>query len=402
MLIECGFCGAPINVKATAKQAKCRYCATVDEPERLRPIAAETPRGFKPPKKWKPPATSSAGSSLELDYDPPVSLREVLPVSIALLVVMFGAAFLAGWRGWNTKPASLEHLSPVGLHKDVAKRLGGKASKTEVDVELNSDRYYQLAIHYPSESDPVPYWMSLELREDRKPDDAVRDHLTRLLNGGLERNGDWSWDKVQVSVSRTAINVSVDKDSTVREPRIVALWTLLLGAAFDPALKPTDDEMRRYLGGGYTVADLLKLPATTPIHEAKAAVLALFPGALIESGRRMNAKIAIDHPTFRTVDIEWVVAPGGTMESVSFAPKAGYVARKKALAACLTTTLGKPSETVDDPIEDTRSYTFYPDNAWLEMSAGATVHAWGPHNIPVPMKASTWEAVVKGIDGCRG
>jgi hypothetical protein len=68
MIIECGHCGAPLDVKANEKASKCAYCGTSNQVRTQRTIAFETPAGWRPPPQWTPPPHFAANSQQVLMY----------------------------------------------------------------------------------------------------------------------------------------------------------------------------------------------------------------------------------------------------------------------------------------------------------------------------------------------
>ena len=68
MILECGHCGAPLDVREGVSITTCKYCGKANDRQRMRTIAAETPRDFRPPPKWIPPAQFPAPSNIPLEY----------------------------------------------------------------------------------------------------------------------------------------------------------------------------------------------------------------------------------------------------------------------------------------------------------------------------------------------
>jgi len=52
VLIECGHCGAPLNVGAEQRVARCDYCRRSNEVLRANRLEPETPAGWTPPPAW--------------------------------------------------------------------------------------------------------------------------------------------------------------------------------------------------------------------------------------------------------------------------------------------------------------------------------------------------------------
>jgi hypothetical protein len=405
MLVECGRCGAPLAVKRKARRTKCRYCGAVDERERMKAIAHETPQDFVPPKVWTPPADREVEAK-PLAYNAPLSPWLAWGGAVAMVAVVIGAPIAWESKRWNTRPEVLERSSPLGSHADVAKRLGGKVdSPTQILVPLNSERYETVVIRYANATDEVPTRFSIDQRHGTHADEAARDLLSSRLNGGLE-NGNWSWGDVHLAWFNSGMSAEIGHDSPapLRQRRAVAAWTLLMGAAFNPALPPpSHDEMRDTMGGGYPVSTLSKISPSLPLEQVKAKVAATFPGALIEAKLQMNATVPLDHPLVRSVVLAWFVEPRGTLRDVSFQSKTAlHGAAVDSLARCLAPALGPPRETIVNPIEGTRSYTFHPGNAQVDLNPTLSVTAYGAHGVPATVDEDTWKKLVTALDHCRG
>ena len=90
MIIECGYCGAPLDAKPNARTAKCSYCGTTSQTAQLRAVAGVTPPGWRPPKQWRPPEHVPADSAKLLTY------RSPTPVWVFLLVPAIALIGVAG------------------------------------------------------------------------------------------------------------------------------------------------------------------------------------------------------------------------------------------------------------------------------------------------------------------
>ena len=89
MLIECGYCGAPLDTSPNRRVAKCRYCGSSNNVSQARALAQATPSGWHPPEEWRPPAHVPADSSQLLAYRRG-NLRVGLVASALVLVLVAG------------------------------------------------------------------------------------------------------------------------------------------------------------------------------------------------------------------------------------------------------------------------------------------------------------------------
>lgn len=91
MIIECGHCGAPLDVKGNERSSKCNYCGTPNQVKSQRTIAFETPVGWQPPTQWQPPQQFAANSQQVLSYRKTSSAASVIVlVSVIGVLVMVG------------------------------------------------------------------------------------------------------------------------------------------------------------------------------------------------------------------------------------------------------------------------------------------------------------------------
>jgi DNA-directed RNA polymerase subunit RPC12/RpoP len=90
MIIECAYCGAPLDVKNKDQSCKCNYCGTSNQVKTQRTVAFETPPGWRPPPQWQPPSHVTANSQQVLSYRKASSVTGliVLLVVVGMLVVV--------------------------------------------------------------------------------------------------------------------------------------------------------------------------------------------------------------------------------------------------------------------------------------------------------------------------
>jgi hypothetical protein len=63
MLVECSYCGAPLDVSSGRGLLRCGYCHQVHRIGRMRTIAPEKPEGWEQPATWAPRAGARAGAA---------------------------------------------------------------------------------------------------------------------------------------------------------------------------------------------------------------------------------------------------------------------------------------------------------------------------------------------------
>jgi hypothetical protein len=91
MIIECGHCGAPLDVRETHRVTKCNYCGIANQVKSTRTIAFETPQGWRPPTTWTPPQHAAANSGTVLAYRAvKTGVAAVLTVTLIIFLVIGG------------------------------------------------------------------------------------------------------------------------------------------------------------------------------------------------------------------------------------------------------------------------------------------------------------------------
>jgi LSD1 subclass zinc finger protein len=55
MIATCKHCGAPLDLKASARKVKCNYCNQVNQVRSMETVLPQTPSNWQPPPVWTPP-----------------------------------------------------------------------------------------------------------------------------------------------------------------------------------------------------------------------------------------------------------------------------------------------------------------------------------------------------------
>ncbi|MDF1564603.1 MAG: hypothetical protein P1V51_16280 [Deltaproteobacteria bacterium] len=90
MIVECGHCGAPLDVKGESRTTRCAYCGTPNAVGSATRISLETPAGWQPPAQWTPPAHSAAGAGSPLPYQARQASRIIVAVAAGVAVMVMG------------------------------------------------------------------------------------------------------------------------------------------------------------------------------------------------------------------------------------------------------------------------------------------------------------------------
>lgn len=120
MIIECGHCGAPLDVKPGAATTRCLYCGTTSRTKSTKTVAFETPKDWSPPKQWTPPAHVKADSNQVLHLKR--AARGI--VSAVMTVVTLVGVGVAGLVIFLVQEQS-NAASSAAIAGQIAKQLGG-------------------------------------------------------------------------------------------------------------------------------------------------------------------------------------------------------------------------------------------------------------------------------------
>lgn len=90
MIIECGHCGAPLDVRETHRVTKCNYCGISNQVKATRTIASETPQGWRPPTTWTPPQHLAASGQVLAYRAVKTGIAAVMTISLIVFLVIAG------------------------------------------------------------------------------------------------------------------------------------------------------------------------------------------------------------------------------------------------------------------------------------------------------------------------
>jgi LSD1 subclass zinc finger protein len=411
VLIECGYCGAPLDVREGARLIKCRYCGTVSERARQKTMSQVTPPDFRPPPRWTPPAHVPANSAQELAYKSSragwiaggVILMFVLIPLLGLGVKLMGEAGIGGPQG-----PELAKLSLAQNAKGLASSLSGRQSGTSVYVPLSSPLFEFVTFSYKEQfpDHPTSFYFSGK-KGSTQLDPKVKAALAQKLELPLDENGSWRWEHVWLNTDPKTGSVGGNVDTEIEDGKpnpywrrqLQALWQIVVSAAYNQNVGPDKPQARELLGTGYPFLDLAKLSSLTPVESAEASVAKLFPGSVFSARSGVSAHVAVDHPLFRTAELAWKNEKNATLYQVGLRSKpgpGGYEGRHDSVAKCLTPTFGAPEVNVTDYLKKKQDYSFtrkglriYVSSTWLYFYADG------------PLAPDEWARLLTAINACR-
>lgn len=407
VLVECNYCGAPLDVREGVRLVKCRYCGSVSERQKQKTIAQQTPADFQPPPRWTPPAQMPADSNQELVYKKSgggAGLAIAILI-VAVIPVLIGTCAFLQKEGLGGPDG--EDLAKLSLNSTPAKvkdALGGTSSDTSTYVKLSSDRYEFLVFQFDEKHLQHPESFHIKTKDPGKPEPALKAAFEKILKSSLDDNGTYSWNKARFSYDPKNGSISggsdVDGINEAENPywkrQVDALWRITLSVAFGQKLPVTDAEAKEVLGTGYPFTDVVKL-ANVTVESAQAELQKLFPGATFEQSR-VKGEAPIDHPMFRVVELEWKNEKGARLYQMGLRDRPGpgsYIGKHDVMAKCLTPAFGAPEVSQTDYLKKKENYSFqvgktrvYLNDSWLYLYAD------------VPLEAPELEKLVTAFNAC--
>ena len=123
MIVQCSYCGAPLDVKTGERVAKCAYCGRTERVKGMETLHMQTPQGWTPPPQWTPPPGVKIQIHSALVYHPPVVATAGRASAVGIAIV--GATLLPMIIGLVVALSSSGLLSSIaGLDPDAPPTLG--------------------------------------------------------------------------------------------------------------------------------------------------------------------------------------------------------------------------------------------------------------------------------------
>ncbi|HRI67880.1 MAG TPA: hypothetical protein PK156_26765 [Polyangium sp.] len=384
MIVQCGHCGAPLDVREGVSVLTCKYCGKANERQRLRTISTQTPPDFRPPRQWVPPPEFPASSNVPLSYHPN---RAPLVIALSIIPVLMGIgiAIFVGAAGRGTKRtiggsggsllssgATPAMLAAVNLNQNptaLAQALGGRPSERSVHVTLSDPRFEYVSFSWDEKYPDHPTNFYLAARKGVLPDARMQQVLATRLHGGLE-NGSWNWfggsglymqkDSATLSGNAqvTLRGASGESENPRWKDKLAAVWKVALEAAFALPVTFAQNDVFELLGAGHPLAKLASIEATTTVETAPATMKRLFPGSSVSTFISLDIDVSVEHPLFKHADMAWKNEKGGQLQSVHFRPKPSWASRREAFVECIGGKLGKPEVREADYVNKKRDYEF--------------------------------------------
>lgn len=405
MLIECGKCGAPLDVTEGQTIAKCRYCGASSRVGRTRTIAERTPADWRAPQTWQPPPQGAAAARRNL-----VGIAAGAAVFVGLVSLIAAVQMNAG-NGLLSAPratsAEFAAISPASSLEQLKRRFAfGTVDERRISLALDDPRWSMTTLDFaPDGSHIVAVYLH--------PIDAGLDR--RTIVAGLEplvgRRFRVSDDNTYVELEEGRLHVGengslsfgveVPDEDTELDWRavMVALWTLMRVAYFEAPPASLDAATRERLSG-YTLARAATAEVTGTVEGAFRTVAAVLPATSANLSSGLSVKVPLDHPWFRSVTLTWKNEPNGRLESMQIWSLRERFEDPEAIARCLTPLAGEPEVSVSDHLRNERTWRWNHGSGWWERGIGIYRNSITARMAPGPDLQDHYRAILTTLDRC--
>ncbi|MGZ3419391.1 MAG: hypothetical protein ACXVEE_16075 [Polyangiales bacterium] len=419
MLLECGHCGAPLDVQAGSQTYRCRYCGHASRIAETRTLMPQTPPQWRPPKQWRPPPHVPADSNTELQYrgnaSPVVGVMVLTGVLLAVGVSV-GAAVFASARGakggnpFSSKPsfdpASFDSVKFTETHAEMQKKLGGTGTDDKyLNVPMNG--LFDYAIFDWDEknpSHPLQFSMHQSKGGCTPEHEAARARVRKRLGPRFDGKN-WYWGNSYFAFDEKCSMVSfhVSLSSPVDEPtdwkhQTEVLWSLVLIDVFGRPGKLAPADVAGILAKGYDLDTIAKAISKTTIDDAP-SVKKLLPGATMRKSIGLDSEIPVDHPRFASVRVSWNNEKGGGIRSLDLSAFGNKLEAPIDMAKCLAPKMGAKLEVRETDYMNKKSdaYLTFKGASGSVSEYGAHIYASGFGSLkPEPI-----EAFLSAAGACR-
>ena len=401
--LTCPSCGAPVRWKGDAPVVECRYCST----------HVSTGTG----KTTAEPAV--VRSQMRPRNVAVVTLLSIgLPIVLSVGGVTLGIVAESGGPGGYFGPSlgDLAVLTMDAPARDVAAAL---------DLDSDDEGYLVAYLRKGSPYDYVVFnW------DDEYPDHIesfgfhsseandqmpvvvqwLRFYLGRRLTTDAEGALNWRWAAAQlwISADMTTINYSASPgDDPHWKYRTQLMWSVILASSLGQDLGLDSTVRKQWLATGYTVAEVGELDITMDVDRAKTAVVQQFPGTHEDLFIGLSFEIPLDHPWFRSLEVEWRNEKGGRMTDADLWPSLGHseFPHRLEIVRCLEAVYGDAEEDVVDHLKGDVNYEWDPSGlSYFRLHDHMlAIYAWesGWRNDNAPSHKA-WRKLMRTLDGCGG
>jgi len=325
----------------------------------------------------------------------------IIPIAV-LAPIGYGVWTDFGAHVYGSTPEDLAKVT-LGAPKQLARALKntsiddhGTTVRVVVKLKTSAGKEYEKVTFTYDKSDlAAPNQIDIDAEHESENGAEAVAALARQLHA--LRSGSYTWNKTSFRVSSRRGDVTFKIDGTHRgnplfDRQLEAGRELALNAAFGTAIDVSTREIADTVGGGYPVADVAKLDLSVAIEDADDAVRKLFPGAA--SARRDSFAVALDHPLFGVLHLDWTNQPRGRLSSIGLDTTDAYKDSRALLATCLGQKIGAPKENTVDYAAGKTNLTFTIGSITWTLRSSST-------SMSGPYAAASVAQLFTALDACR-
>lgn len=424
MIVECGYCGAPLDVREGSRFTRCGYCKKTSERDRLKTIDVQTPKNWRPPPVWRPPAHVPADSNVPLQYRGSAAGAAI----VAFVLLAVGGVVAIGVASAHRKGGVTATASPDGkkaVDTSFLARITMRESAAELakltGVALDAQKSIRVPLAHPN-------WDSVTFRYDEKHLDHVREFflnaqtpstdarkkLMAQLQTRWDKDG-YRWESCSVYAPEkgnflsTNITIDVHSKETTENPlwrkQAETLWKVVRKAAFNVGEPATPAELRDNIGLGYTLGDMAKVDLDADIDHADQAVKDVYPGAVRNLFIDLEYHIALDHPLFSNAELNWANKKGARMKELELRPVVSANnkwPKRQILDDCVTAVFGTPDRVNEgDHLAGSKDITWKPAAGGYIRVYDHMIVVWLRDNpFGKPMPKDVWLKTLAMFESC--
>ena len=430
MIVECGHCGAPLDVREGRRYTKCTYCKKTSEARQLRTIEPQTPPGWRPPPVWTPPAHVPANSHVPLRLNPAPIVAPFIIMGVVIALTVSGLVAGVAMKGVSTSKKAGTPAYPGGPNRvapSVFEKVSMKSTPEKLQqitgVAMDAQHSMRVPLAHPN-------WDAITFRWDPDHLDHVKDFylngastnsttearktLKTLIGRRFEKDG-FQWEGCGLNADPKGsyigsnVTIEVHGKETVENPfwrqQSEALWKLTRHAALGVGDPPTKSESRDFLGVGYPLGDLAKFDFDADIDSADAAVKKVFPGGVRFLFIDLDYRVALDHPLYGAMEIGWQNKKAAKVANISIRPPPGTNGKwpnQIALESCVEGEFGKPSRvSTGDHLGGSRDVSWKPAGGGeVRVYEHMLVITMRDNPFSKPMPKDVWLKAVSALDRC--
>lgn len=424
MLVQCSYCGAPLDVSGGKPTVKCRYCEKTSQLQSLRTVSPQTPRGWKPPPVWTPPPNMPSGAA-PLRYHGAVPLAAVVAGMAAAMVLLMtvgvfvfvGMARPRGGPGVSQAGGlPVAQLAAVTMRESPEQlaritRVNADQSRN-MRVPLSGSRFNAVTFEWDADQPTHVKRFFLNLSGADPRDAEIRKRLGEILGRRFQGESfQWEGCGIYFAPSGGVLSVSVDRSRSINgenpiwQQQVETLWAVVKAAALGLPGAPDPQVVRDYLGTGYPLRAAASLDPDTTVEASDAAVKALFRGAVRQLHIDLSYTVALDHPWFGQAELSWANKKASQLKEIELRPPPGQqkFANQPDLVACMTALLGKPTRVSEGDYlrGDGKDFTFRPKGGGEVRIYEHMVAIWTRDNpFAGSMPKDRLQKVVQAFDAC--